>query len=524
MTVVAARASADELGGGARLIDTWILLVVVLMGAAALHWGLRRIGRRVPRWLARRSGKPIPPGAPLPWEGALQFILLVPKTGIWLAVAAFVSAQIPALGDARHMFMHVVNMSLTSPLFTLNARGYSALDVLELPAVLALLWIAVSAITRVLKTHVLGSTRMERGIQETVALLTRYTLTFLGAIVVLQIWGIDASSLTFLASILGVGIGFGLQHLANNFVSGLVVSVERPIQLGDFVKVGEWMGTVEHVGPRQTEIRTLDNISILVPNSRFLETEVVNWTHGDPVSRLNLPIDVAYGSDTARVRAALLEAARSHPDVLRDPRPRVEFRSFGDSGLRFELHVWTLDPRNQFRLISDLNFRIEANLRRHKIQVPFPQRDIHLRSPQLEHLLSAWSRRQFTEAELAPSNGHAATPALPDMPDASALEDDLGPRSWSDTQISAVAARLRGPDGLTIADRRHLLTVYRQCFVGRDAVDWMTRALGLARKEAVELGQLLMDRGFIHHVLDEHGFHDGSFFYRFTEDQRAQAS
>jgi potassium-dependent mechanosensitive channel len=509
-------------GGG--LVEVSLLSLAVLLGAAAAHWGLRRIGRRVPRWLARRSGKVFPPGAPLPWEGGLEIFLLVPKFCLWFAAGVHVSEQVPALQRLRLMLGHVLVMSLTAPLFTVKERGYSALDVLELPAVLAVLWVAVSGLTRFLKRHVLGSTGMERGVQETVALLTRYTLTFLGAIVILQIWGIDASSLTFVASVLGVGIGFGLQHIANNFVSGLVVSVERPIQPGDFVQVGEWMGTVERLGPRQTEIRTLDNISILVPNSRFLETEVVNWTHGDPVSRLHVPVGVAYGSDSARVRAALLEAARSHPDVLGDPRPRVEFLSFGDSALQFELHVWTLDPRIQFRLISDLNYRIEANLRRYKIQIPFPQRDLHLRSPQLEQLLTAWGRRHFTEAELGGTNGHGAMPDGSDLPDASPWpEDDGGPRSWSEAQIDALVARMRGAEGLLIGDRRHLLTVYRQCFVGRDGVDWMTRALGLTRKEAVELGQLLMDRGIIRHVLDEHGFTDGTFFYRFADDVRGNA-
>jgi len=156
----------------------------------------------------------------------------------------------------------VLVMSLTSPLFTLNERGYSALDVLELPAVLAVLWVVASGLARALKSRVLRPTGLERGAQDAVALLTRYTLVLLGAIVTLQIWGIDIRSLTFVASVLGVGIGFGLQHIANNFVSGLVVSLERPIEPGDFVRVGEWTGTVERIGPRHTEIRTLDNVSI----------------------------------------------------------------------------------------------------------------------------------------------------------------------------------------------------------------------------------------------------------------------
>jgi len=499
------------------------LLAVAALTLVALvtHWGLRRLGRRLPHWLARRTGARLAPGMSLPWEGAIDLTLLLPKLGVWLAVAAYASEQFSALRQARTMFLRLVEMSLMSSLFTVNGRGYSALDVLELPVVLTLLWIVAGWLARVLKSHVLQVTGMERGVQEAVALLTRYTLIFVGAIVVLQIWGIDAGSLTFVASVLGVGIGFGLQHIANNFVSGLLVSVERPIQPGDFVKVGEWMGTVEHVGPRHTEIRTLDNVSILVPNSRFLESEIVNWTHGDPVSRLHVPVAVAYGSDIARVRAALFDAARGHREVLSDPRPRVEFRSFGDSGLHFELEVWTRDPRTQFRLISDLNYRVEANLRCAGIQIPFPQRDLHLRSPQLDQLLSAWGQRHFPEVAV---NGAAVpTPAAAPSP-GGGFEDELGPRSWTDEQLAAAVIRMRSADGIPIGDRRHLLTVYRQCFVGRDAVDWLTRAYELSRREAVDLGQQLIDRGIIRHVLDEHGFKDGNFFYRFNADEAEPAA
>jgi potassium efflux system protein len=519
VTASVARAAAAEAADG--FIRAAVVSLVLVTGAACGHWALRRLGHRLPRWLARRSGKPLPAGAALPWQGTINVALLLPKVGLWFAVAVYASRQFMGLQDAQRMLTKVVVMSLTSPMFVLNGRGYSALVLLELPAVLAAIWIAIGAFTRLLKLHILRATRMERGVQDAVVLVTRYTLVFLGAIVVLQIWGIDPSSLTFIASILGVGIGFGLQHIANNFVSGLLVSLERPIQPGDFVKVGEWTGTVERIGPRNTEIRTLDSVSILVPNSRFLETEVVNWSHGDPRSRLHVPVSVAYDSNIARVRAALLDVARGHPEVLADPRPQVEFRGFGDSGLHLELLVWTGDPRIQARLISDLNYRIAATLRRAKIHIPFPQHDLHLRSPQLDQLLSAWSRRTFTQAELEAANGDGAAFALHDraVDEAPGFEDEIGPRSWSAEKLQTLVASMRGPDGVSITDRRHLLTVYPKCFLGREAVDWMTRTEGLTRGEAVNLGQLLIDRDIIHHVLDEHGFADRNLFYRFRTDE-----
>jgi small-conductance mechanosensitive channel len=370
----------------------------------------------------------------------------------------------------------------------------------------------VTALAHLFKTRVLTLTRIDPGVQETVVLLSRYLLTFVCALVVLQVWGIDVRSLALAASVLGVGIGFGLQNIANNFVSGLVISLERPVQPGDFVRVGDLMGTVERIGARSTEIRTVDSISILVPNSRLLDSEVVNWSHGDPLHRLHVPVGVAYGTDTATVRTALLEAVRNHPIVLNDPRPRVELRGFGDSSLNFELLVWSRDPRSQFRLQSDLNWRIEHSLRRHGIEIPYPQRDLHLRSPQIERLIDAWSRRNFTDQELQPP-AHPVSEPIAAQP---RFEDEIGPKHWSDIEIGNVIDGLHGEDGIEVADRRHLFARYRQCFVGRDAVDWMVRNLDLTRGEATDLGQVLVERGLIHHVLDEHGFKDGYFFYQFS--------
>jgi small-conductance mechanosensitive channel len=440
----------------------------------------------------------------------LELSILAGKTGVWLAAGWAISGQVAVLHGWRGMLTDVVTMSLTMPLFSIGERGYSVVDLVELPAILAVVWIAVAALTHLFRSRVLTLTRIDPGVQETVVTLGRHVLMFICGLVVLQSWGVDVRSLALVASVLGVGIGFGLQNIANNFVSGLVVSVERPIQPGDFVKIGDLMGTVEKIGARSTEIRTLDNLSILIPNSRFLDSEVINWSHRDPLHRLHLPVGVAYGSDTAAVRAALLEAAHDHPFVLKDPRPRVELRGFGDSSLNFELLVWSRDPRSQFRLQSDLNWRIEDSLRRHGLQIPFPQRDLHLRSPQIERLVEAWGRRHFSDAELRPVVPVPATTRPPIR-----FEDEVGPRLWAEPEIERVAERMRGDGGLDIADRRHLLAVYRACFVGRSAVDWMVRNLGLTRDEAIGLGQTLVDRGVIRHVLDEHNFKDENLFYAF---------
>jgi len=358
------------------LLASWGGVALALVLAYAIDWLLRRLTRRLPRLLARWRGVAVA-GAIAPGERLLRLLLLPVRLAVWMAALDQAARQFP---HQREALLTAFADGLWTPLFEVRGRTYMALDVVLLPAALLLAWLIVRLLTQILDRYLLASAGLEIGVRQTVVGAVRYVALFLCTLAILQVWGFDMTSLAVLASVLGVGIGFGLQNIANNFVSGLVISVERPVKLGDFVRVGEWTGTVERVGARCVEISTTDRVTILVPNSRFLEQEVVNWSHGDPRARIHVPVGVAYGSNVARVRAALLEAAKDHPSVLRDPRPDVEFRGFGASSLDFELLVWTLDPRRQERLKSDLNFRIEASLRRHRIEIPFPQRDLHLRS------------------------------------------------------------------------------------------------------------------------------------------------
>jgi hypothetical protein len=304
----------------------------------------------------------------------------------------------------------------------------------------------------------------------------------------------------------------------------VLVGLERQIKPGDFVRIGEWTGTVAHVGARSVEIRTLDRVSILVPNSRFLESEVVNWSHGDPTFRLRIPVGVEYGSDVARARTALLEAAQGHSSVLADPPPRVEFLGFGESALDFELHVWATDPRIQSRLKSDLNYRIEASLRRHGIAVPFSQHDVHVHAPELERVVTAWGRKTLGTEALG-ADGAADAPTASAMaamtwsdtpPDESRAID-----AWRQDDLDRLVERMRAPSGVAIAPRRYLLTTYPRCFVGSEAVTWLAEHEGLTRSEAVRLGRRLVAAGLVRHVLDAHDFADRHLFYRFAADEDA---
>jgi small-conductance mechanosensitive channel len=496
-----------------------LLALAAAAGAAAgAHALLRRAERRLPLWLARRRGPEPAPQAVGALRRGVARAVVAAKLVVWIALAAFASQRLPSLMHARDGLAGTIAHAARAPLVRWNERPWSALDLLVVPLLLLALWLGIGLAIRALRWQLARSGALDEGAGDGFASVARWGLTAAGGVIALQAAGVDVSSLAVFGGVLGVGIGFGLQNLTSNFVSGLQLSVERPIRPGDFVTLGPHAGTVVRVGGRATEIRTRDHVTVLVPNAKFLEGELVNWSHGSPVCRLHVPVGVAYGSDLARARAVLLAAARAHPGVLADPRPRVEMRGFGDSALLLELLVWTCDPAAQQTTTSDLLFAIDAGLRRHGISVPFPQRDLHLRSPSLDRLVAALGARAFPELAEAP----APAPAEPDVelaPDAT-----RDPALWSGAELDALAARLRGPGGVAIADRRHRLRVHRRCFVGRDAVRWLVEREAVGRDEAIALGRRLVARGLLRHVLDEHDFEDAPFFYRFREDDDEAAS
>ena len=300
---------------------------------------------------------------------------------------------------SRHWLYLIFNLILTyvnTSLFDFGGENFSIIRLLVLLGLLFTSIIVSNYTTDLLRTRILQVTRMNRGSQEVILILTKYGLICFGTIILLQSNGINLSSLALLGSALGVGIGFGLQDIARNFASGLVLLFERSVQVGDFIQVGEHLGTVERVEARSIVLKTLDRVAIIVPNSRLLTEEVINWSHRNSASRLHLPLGVSYGSDINKVKSALLQAAEEHLEVLRNPQPQVYFTEFADNSLNFELLVWTSDPSRQVRLKSDLYFRIEEIFREQQIEIPFPQRDLNLRTgdlpvkfpPQLEgHLL-----------------------------------------------------------------------------------------------------------------------------------------
>jgi len=222
---------------------------------------------------------------------------------------------------------------------------------------------------------------LDRALQYAIAQIVSNLVLVIGIFIVLENTGIHLGALTVFAGAAGVGVGFGLQNIASNFISGLVILAERPITIGDRVEVAGVTGQVRQIRARSTVIVTNDNITMIVPNTKFIDSPVTNWTYGDPRVRFRIPIGVAYGSDVRKVREALIAAGRSNSHVLEDPAPSVFLKQFGESSIDFELVVWSSEMSHRpSRFKSDLNFAIEEKLRESGIAIPFPQRDLHIRS------------------------------------------------------------------------------------------------------------------------------------------------
>jgi len=259
---------------------------------------------------------------------------------------------------------------------------------------------------------------LDRGARDALVTLFGYVGVVIAILIGLNVAGIDLTGLAWFVTALGLGIGFGLQAIASNFVSGLILLFERPIKAGDFVTVGGTEGFVRRVRIRATDIETLDNQNVLVPNSELVSGRVTNWVFRNPQGRLRIEVGVAYGSDIEKVRDILETIARDHPEVITDgraPAPRALFMAFGESSLNFELRVRIKRIERRFTVISDINFAVDKAFREAGITIPFPQRDLHLISlPEQAKMDAAAAARREHEAEPEPPKPAAAPPVHPE--------------------------------------------------------------------------------------------------------------
>lgn len=265
-------------------------------------------------------------------------------------------------------------------LFTINQTAITPGSLVASLLLFAVFVVAARIIVKTVASRVLKRLRIEDSIRYTMERTLMYVLIVVGAIVALEFVGISLSGLAVVFGFLSVGIGFGLQNITSNFISGIIVLFERHIKVGDRVTVGDTEGDVLSISPRATTVRTINNVSIIVPNSSFISENVINWSHGDPKVRLDIDVGVSYDSDLDAVLRCLREVAEENPKVLKEPKPDVLHRGFGDSAWDMRLRCWVSNPKGRPIIHSELNCAIVRKFRDNGVEIPFPQRDLHVRS------------------------------------------------------------------------------------------------------------------------------------------------
>ncbi len=283
-------------------------------------------------------------------------------------------------GDWSHIFAAIRDV-MYFELFKLNNTSVTPSSLLMFALMVFAFFILSRILNRGILRRVLRRLQIDEGIQYTMTRISHYMTMIIGAIVAFQFVGINLSGLAVIFGLLSVGIGFGLQNVTSNFVAGLILLFERPIRIGDRITVGDTEGDVVAIRMRATTILSVRNISIIVPNSEFVSSKVINWSHGDPKIRLDISVGVSYDSDIDKVFKALLEVANEHPKVMKKPAPDVLLDAFGDSAWDMRLRVWLASPKRHYVIRSELNKAIVHKFRDYGIEIPFPQRDLHVRSP-----------------------------------------------------------------------------------------------------------------------------------------------
>jgi potassium-dependent mechanosensitive channel len=290
--------------------------------------------------------------------------------------------------------------------------------VLSLLLIVVLGYVLANAVTLVLQKVLLSRLPLQRGLPYAISTVTYYLLLLLVFLVALTDAGVELNKFTVVTGALGVGVGFGLQNIVNNFVSGLILLFERPIRVGDTVEAGGVIGSVKRIGARSSTLQTFQGSEVIVPNSNLLSNQVINWTLSSPWRCVQIPVGVAYGTDPEPVLKRLVEVAESYPGVMRDPQPAAFFLGFGDNALNFELRFWA-GQDTWFQLKSDVTTGVVRALRDAGIEIPFPQRDLHIRS------IDA-SVREALASNDAPTASEVYSPA---SKPAGLTPQGLGPRS-----------------------------------------------------------------------------------------------
>jgi len=309
-----------------------------------------------------------------------------------LAFAFVVIFALPMAWGAERTFLadlfYAINYRIDIGNIQLSVMGlFYAVVVLLIVHFLSVIWKSL------LRNKILKDSKIDKGLKDSITRITGYGLWTIGILIALRMIGISGTSLTVIFGAVSIGLGFGLQNIFNNFVSGIILLFERPIQIGDVIEIDGIWGTVREINVRSTHVRTYDNADLIIPNSDFISQRLTNWSFHDARVRRKIVVGVAYGSDIHQVRDTLLNIALKNARVLRRPKPQVVFTDFGDSALIFELRIWChIDTFMEIE--TEIRFEIDKQFRTLNISIPFPQRDIYI------HDMSSVKKKEDTEAPL----------------------------------------------------------------------------------------------------------------------------
>jgi len=351
-------ARATVLSAALGLVLATVVTIIDALIWALLHTDWVRQLNSVRKHTEKLNGR-------LTWIAHLGLFLF------WLGVTL---TQFGIEQPVRQAFLDAFGATLAFGSFSISLG-----KVLSFAVVIWLSVVISRGIRMVLEDDVLRRISLPRGVPAAISTIAHYVALFIGFLLAAAAGGFDLSSLTLLAGAFGVGLGFGLQNVVNNFVSGLILIFERPIQVGDVVDVGGVQGRVTGIGIRASTVRTWSGAEVIVPNGDLISQQVTNWTLSDRLRRMEIAIGVKYGTDPQRVIDLLTEKVKQHPDVISDPEAYVVFQGFGESSLDFEVRAWTASE-GWWVVKSDLAVAVNEALKEANIEIPFPQRDLHLRS------------------------------------------------------------------------------------------------------------------------------------------------
>jgi len=322
-------------------------------------------------------------------SGTLKKINVIKKFGTVLKTK--ITALVNFAAIIALLYIILMSLNLDRPIiesvtaFFETERTFFSIDFTygSIIAFFLVIWFSVfisRILVAILEEDVLDKFQLAKGVPRTISVVIRYSLITLGVVMAVRAAGMPMTNLTVIFGAFSIGIGFGLQNIFNNLVSGLILLFERPIQIGDTIEVGTLMGNVKSMGIRSSNVRTFDGAEIIVPNGNLISNEVVNWTLSDKRRRIEVLAGVAYGTDPHLVQKLLMDILTKHKDIIQDPSPNVFFQAMGESSLDFRLLFWTDKFDDWIRIRSEITFAVHDVFIKNDIEIPFPQRDLHIRT------------------------------------------------------------------------------------------------------------------------------------------------